>query len=86
MSNADLYRHYHRTAPVEDLRFFLRVARLSPSLRAIGDALLVDGCRETGGALTRSEWYRQLTALQGRWRRENSDRSVPASAAVQEVA
>jgi hypothetical protein len=66
MSGVELYRHYHRTAPVEDLRFFLRHARLSPALRAAG-------CRDTGGTLTRPDWYRSLTALQDRWRRETAD-------------
>lgn len=87
MSDADLYRHFRRTAPVEDLRFFLRHARLSPDLRASGEALLAVGYRETGGALSRPEWYRRLTALQDRWRRETADGAVPAvSAVVQEVA
>ena len=81
MSDTDLYRYYHRTAPVEDLRFFLRLTRLSPVLRADGEALLAVGCRDTGGALTRSDWYRRLTALQDRWRRETADATrhdVPA--------
>ena len=87
MSYADLYRHYHRTAPVEDLRFFLRHAQLSPVLRADGETLLAAGCRETGGALSRPEWYRRLTALQDRWRRETADGTAPAvSAVVREVA
>ena len=87
MSDADRYRHYHRTAPVEDLRFLLRHARLSPELRADGNALLAADCRDTGGTLTRSEWYRRLTALQDRWRRETADGAVPAiPAVVQEVA
>lgn len=73
LSDAELFRHFRRTAPVEDLRFFLRHARLSPALRADGDALLAAGCRDTGGMLTRSQWYRQLTSLQDRWRRETAD-------------
>jgi hypothetical protein len=73
LSDADLFRHFKRTAPVEDLRFFLRHARLSTALRADGDALLAAGCRDTGGTLTRADWYRQLTALQDRWRRETVD-------------
>jgi hypothetical protein len=87
MSDAELYRHYRRTAPVEDLRFFLRVARLSADFRASGEALLAVGCRDAGGALSRSEWYRRLTALQDRWRQEPADGAVPTvSAVVQEVA
>jgi hypothetical protein len=78
MSYADLCQHYHRTAPVEDLRFFLRHARLSAQLRADGDGLLAAGCRDTGGVVSRREWYRRLTALQGRWRRETAE--VPSGA------
>jgi hypothetical protein len=73
LSDTELYRHFKRTAPVEDLRFFLRHARISLELRVEGDALLEAGCRETGGALSRSDWYRRLTALQNRWRRDTAD-------------
>jgi hypothetical protein len=73
LSDADVFGHFKRTAPVEDLRFFLRHARLSTALRADGDALLAAGCRDTGGRLPRADWYRQLTALQDRWRRETAD-------------
>lgn len=83
MSYADLYRHYRRTAPVEDLRFFLRHARLSPELRADGDALLAAGYRDTGGVVSRVEWYRRLTALQDRWRRETADVPLGATADVE---
>jgi hypothetical protein len=77
LSDAELFRHYKRTAPVEDLRFFLRHARLSPDLRADGEALLAVGCRDTGGTLARSDWYRRLTALQDRWRRETNAILLP---------
>ena len=56
LSDAELFRHYKRTAPVEDLRFFLRHARLSPDLRADGEALLAIGCRDTDG--TRADSFR----------------------------
>jgi hypothetical protein len=79
LSDTEVFQHFKRMAPVEDLHFFLRHARLSPDLRADGDALLAVGCRETGGALSRSDWYRRLTALQDRWRRETA--AVP----IQEV-
>jgi hypothetical protein len=79
MSDTELYRHYRQTAPVEDLRFFLRNASTPPDLRAAGETLLAEGCRDTGGMLSRSEWYRRLTALQDRWRRE------VANAPLQEV-
>ena len=73
LSDADLFRYFHRTAPVEDLRFFLRYARLSPELQAHGDTMLTAGCRDAGGTLTRLDWYRRLTALQDRWRRDTAD-------------
>jgi hypothetical protein len=78
MSDTELYRHYRRTAPVEDLRFFLRPGRISPDLQVVGEALLAGGCRDTGGTLSRTEWYRRLTGLQDRWRRETAD--VPRGA------
>jgi hypothetical protein len=80
MSDTELYRHYRRTAPVDDLRFFLRHS-LSPDLRAAGEALLAEGCRDTGGALSRPDFYRRLTALQDGWRRETAD--APRSDASQ---
>ena len=83
MSDTERYRHYRRTAPVEDLRFFLRHGRLSPDLQAAGDALLADGCRDTGGTVSRAEWYRRLTALQDRWRRETADVPLRATANVE---
>jgi hypothetical protein len=76
MSDADLYQHFRRTAPIEDLRFFLRHAKLSQDLQAAGETLLAEDCRDTGGTVSRSDWYRRLTALQDRWRRETAD--VPA--------
>lgn len=87
LSDADVFRHFKRTAPVEDLRFFLQYVRLSPELRAEGDALRAAGCRDTGGTLTRADWYRQLTAIQDRWRRDTAnepwhDVSEPMAEAV----
>jgi hypothetical protein len=84
MSDAELYRHYRQTAPVEDLRFFLRNASTPPDLRAAGERLLAEGCRATGGTLSRSDWYRRLTALQDRWRREIA--SVPVREASEPMA
>ena len=83
LSDAELFKHYKRTAPVEDLRFFLRHARLSPELQASGDALLAAGCRDTGGTLSRSDWYRRLTALQDRWRRTTEATALPNAAEFQ---
>jgi hypothetical protein len=73
LSDAEVFRYFKRTAPIEDLRFFLRHARLTPELRADGEALLAVGYRDTGGQLSRTDWYRRLTALQDRWRRETAD-------------
>ena len=73
LADAELYRHCHRTAPIEDLRFFLRIGRLSADVRAAGERLLAAGRRDTGGSLTRADWYRQLTALQDRWRQATVD-------------
>src|SRR5205814_2957965 len=83
LSDAELFRHYRRTAPVEDLRFFLRHTQLSPDLRADGETLLAAGCRDTGGAVSRVEWYRRLTALHNRWRRETADLPLGAKADVE---
>jgi hypothetical protein len=77
MSDTELYRHYRQTAPVEDLRFFLQSASTPPDLRAAGELLLAEGCRDTGGTLSRSDWYRRLTALQDRWRREVANVQLP---------
>jgi hypothetical protein len=85
LSDTDVFRHYKRTAPVEDLRFFLRHVRLSPDLRADGESLLADGCRDTGGMLSRSEWYRRLTALQDRWRRDTAAEPLPEVSALAEA-
>jgi hypothetical protein len=84
LSDAALYRSYRRTAPVEDLRFFLRHARLSAELRALGDALLAEGCRETGGTVSRTEWHRRLIGLQDRWRQDTvrSGVATPMAEAV----
>ena len=86
LSDAEVYRQFKRTAPGEDLQFFLRHARLSPDLRADGDTLLAAGCRETGGALSRSDWYRRLSALQDRWRRDTADADAALPAVSAELA
>jgi hypothetical protein len=77
LSDTELFRHHKRTGPVEDLRFFLRHARLSSDVRMAGDALLTAGCRDTGGILSRSEWYRRLKGLQDRWRRARAAVLLP---------
>ena len=66
MSDADLFAHYRRTAPMEDLKFFLRVAEMSPGLRADAETML------NGPKLPRTEHYRRLCNLQDRWREERN--------------
>ena len=66
MTTAQLYAQYKKTAPIEDVRFALRIgADLSPGLRDDWQALL--GIAPT---LTRAETYRRLKGLQQRWRQE----------------
>ncbi len=64
LSNAELYAYYKRTAPIEDLRSFARLARCSPELRLAVDALLAQPPRQ------RTDLYRELKRLQDRWRTE----------------
>lgn len=56
MTDAELYAHYKRTAPAEDLRFFLR-GRLSDGLRERAEAIMKPTARE-------------LTSLREAWRIE----------------
>jgi len=60
-----LYAHFRASAPLEDVRFFLATAVLSSATRAAVKALLATGCTN------RAETYRQLGALQDRWRAED---------------
>jgi hypothetical protein len=81
MSDADLFAYYRKTAPIEDLRFFLRHAHMSPGLRADAEVLL------NGPKLPCTEHYQRLRALQDRWRRERNDADraagIPAIGAPQ---
>lgn len=80
LSHAELYAHYKRTAPLEDVRFTLRYGVLSPSLRAGFEALLA-----VAETLNRTAFYRQYNELQAlarvesnhRWREEHFT-EVPA--------
>lgn len=60
-----LYAHYKATAPIEDLKFFLRSPTLPKMVRCDAEALLHT---MTQNPLPRAEFYRRLTALQDRWR------------------
>lgn len=72
MNTKDLYKHLHRTAPYGDLEFFLRVARMSATLRAEGEALMTQA--EPSGRLTiaRGDFYRRLRRLHDLWRHERN--------------
>lgn len=65
MTDTDLFAHYKRTAPQEDLKFFLKLTTLSPVVRANAESLI-------GSTLSRTEFYRQFTYLQDVWRRETN--------------
>lgn len=67
-SIAEVYAHYKRTAPVEDVRFALRVGVvMSPELAIDWAVLLAD---VEAGRVQRAEGYRRLYRLQERWRRD----------------
>ena|SRR5712691_867158 len=76
LSDKALYAAYRKSAPEEDLRFFLRYAVLSFELRTAAGALLVQGCKESGGQLARTDFYIALRALQDRWRKADDWRLV----------
>ena len=76
LSTADVYAHYNRTAPVDDVRFWLAHADLAPDLRAQFEELLTMRDGELVPVYTnRTEHYHQLTRLQDAWRRNG--RQVP---------
>jgi len=68
LSDEDLFRHYHDTAPVADLLFFMTHAHLNETLFAQAQGLLA--LAPNGKVARRAEWYRRLSAIQGDWRRE----------------
>ncbi|MGH7180293.1 MAG: hypothetical protein ACREJC_23140 [Tepidisphaeraceae bacterium] len=75
LSDDELYKHYHETAPVEDLRFFLAFGVLSDDLRSQAQALL--SCA-TGYKLNmpRGQWMRRLSGLHEQWRLEGPARDA----------
>lgn len=70
LSDAELYKHYHTTAPVEDLRFFVTHAMLSDDLRAQATALLETALTDGKLPCTRTEWYRRLASFHQQWRHD----------------
>lgn len=68
MSDDELRAYYKRTAPLEDVKFFASLQHLSPAVKAGARALAVAVYTLK---IPRADVYRQLTALQNQWRREN---------------
>jgi hypothetical protein len=66
LSTTQLYAVYKKSAPLEDVRFFLRTAVCSPALTAQVQAL--EAAIVARELTERSAIYRQLTALQDAWR------------------
>ena len=68
LTESELHAHFKRTAPYEDLAFFLRHARLTDAIRQ--DAIALAAFVTTTGktAIPRAEFYRRLRGLQARWR------------------
>lgn len=70
MTDAQLYQHRKLTAPLEDLKFWLRHASMSAEL-SVRFALLEPMARQ---ASKRAEFYRQFRNLQDLWRGESNAR------------
>jgi len=85
LSDAALYAHYKRTAPFEDLAFWLRTITV-PAIRAALVDLRVAAFTPDGDLLIpRAEFYRRFTRLQAAWRgaitaREQAERLDKAAA------
>ncbi len=69
LSQKELFAYYKRTAPVEDVRFMLRVT-LSDGLRERVQALA-----DAAPTMTRTNVYKALVLLQAAWRGERPGRS-----------
>lgn len=71
LSDAELFKHYRKIAPIEDVKFWLQNAVMSDGLRGAFQALK-DAAELT--SIPRADFYRQLTALQALWRKESNIR------------
>jgi hypothetical protein len=80
LSPDQLFAYYKRTAPIEDIRFWLNVAMMSDSLRNQMIALEYDATR-----IPRAEFYRRFVALQATWRQESNARERQAHIDAGEV-
>lgn len=67
MTPDQLFAHYKATAPLEDVRFWIRTAKASPELRSAFVAL--ESWIETSKP-ARADVYRELRTLQDQWREE----------------
>ena len=80
MDRAELFAYLKRTAPLEDVRFWVRHAAMSDPLRA--GFIALQSIAETTTTVSRPAFYKQLAHLQALWRRESNARDkangVPA--------
>ncbi len=79
----ELYAHFKKTAPVEDLTFFLNATHDTISQSQIDEATILVGLFDANGKLTipRPEYYRRLVTLQDHWRQDAGARWTAERAA-----
>jgi hypothetical protein len=70
-SEAELYAHYKRTAPAEDIAFWIANVRMSAGL-----LLWFKGLALAQPDLNRTDFYRQFRNLQDAWRRERNAEEI----------
>lgn len=74
LSDADVMIYYKKTAPIEDLKFFIRHCG-DDSIRQDARRLLAASIKPATDNLllgNRKEFYRQLTSLQDYWRQRRN--------------
>jgi hypothetical protein len=72
LSTADLFKHYKTTAPVEDVRFMLKHAKMSAGLRFAFEVL--EASIVELRIRDRKTIYREYETLQTMWRHESNCR------------
>jgi predicted DNA-binding protein (UPF0278 family) len=84
LSDTEVFAFYKRTAPYYDIQFFLQHAKLSDELRAKLEALAAT-VTPTGKLvkITRADFYRRYSAIQGEWRRANNVAELTARKAAE---
>jgi hypothetical protein len=70
MSTADLLKHFKQTAPLEDVRFMLKHARMSAGLRFAFEVLEASILELR--IRNRADIYREYSSLQQIWRHESN--------------